>query len=274
MASNYLPPVYPRMSDPQQNTASLSHHIPMSQGHGTPQSYGMSSYNTTAPPPDFSTNHHASSALPPPPHMYPSLPPQQHQEHRPRPPSSTSSHPGGSPGFVPFTFSGVKKHIRDSRVTDAWGQTVMTVASTKKESTFHNMRGELLAIFEWNHHLPRILYRGTEIKSKDFLPLDRKALTRTFAHQGHHYVWKGTPDESAVELYNADRPDHRIGYWHNEDEVIILEATPELYQTPGLLDFSLLSVFLMNCGAQIEERGGGGPSMVLIGALSALINAA
>jgi hypothetical protein len=78
------------------------------------------------------------------------------------------------PRFVSFQFSGIKKTIRDSRVTDPWGRTVLTIASTKKESTLHNMQGQVLAVIEWNHSLPRIRYRGAEVKSKELLPLDKK----------------------------------------------------------------------------------------------------
>jgi len=177
--------------------------------------------------------------------------------------------------FITFKFSGTKPTIRDSRVTDPWGQTVLTISSTKKESTLHNMQGQVFALVEWNHSLPRVRYRGTEVKSKDFLPLERKSMIRGMTHEGHTYGWKGSADGMSVGLYNPSSPEKCLAYWHNEEHVIFLEASPQVCETPGLLDMCLMSVFLMNCGSQLEEHGsGGGPNLWLAGALSALINAA
>ncbi|KAJ6465144.1 hypothetical protein DFH09DRAFT_1295411 [Mycena vulgaris] len=180
---------------------------------------------------------------------------------------------GHDPRFVSFEFSGTKKSIRDSRVTDPWGRTVLTIASTKKESTLHNMQGHVLAVIEWNHSLPRVRYRGSEVKSKELLPLDRKQMTRGMTHEGHSYGWQAMPDREAVGLYPTSSPGKCLAYWHNEDNEIFLKATPEVYES-GMLDICLIAVFLMNCGVQLEDSGHGGPNFALVGALSALINAA
>ncbi|KAJ7740881.1 hypothetical protein B0H14DRAFT_2989786, partial [Mycena olivaceomarginata] len=142
--------------------------------------------------------------------------------------------------------------IRDSRVTDPWNQTVLTVSSTKKESTLHNMQGQ--------HSLPRVRYRGAEVKSEDFLPLERKSMIRGMTLEGQTYGWKGSPDGMSVGLYHPSSPDKCLAYWHNEDHVIFLEG--------------LSALFLMNCGSQLEEHGSSGPNLWLVGALSAMINSA
>lgn len=78
--------------------------------------------------------------------------------------------------FITFKFTGTKPTIRDSRVTDPWGRNVLMISSTKKESTLHNVQGQILALIEWKHSLPRVRYRGSEAKSKDLLPLERKSM--------------------------------------------------------------------------------------------------
>ncbi|KAJ7797290.1 hypothetical protein B0H14DRAFT_2911970 [Mycena olivaceomarginata] len=179
-----------------------------------------------------------------------------------------------NPNFITFKFSGTKPTIRDSRVTDPWNQTVLTVSSTKKESTLHNMQGQVFAQIEWKHSLPRVRYRGAEVKSEDFLPLERKSMIRGMTLEGQTYGWKGSPDGMSVGLYHPSSPDKCLAYWHNEDHVIFLEASPHVCQTPGLLDLCLMAVFLMNCGSQLEEHGSSGPNLWLVGALSAMINSA
>ncbi|KAF7355690.1 hypothetical protein MSAN_01486800 [Mycena sanguinolenta] len=180
-----------------------------------------------------------------------------------------------SPNFITFKFSGTKPTIRDSKVTDPWGQTVLTISSTKKESTLHNMQGQTFAVVEWKHSLPHVLYGGTEVKSKDFLPLERKSMIRGMTHAGQTYGWKGASDGMSVGLYHPSDPQNRLAYWHNEDHVIFVEVSRQACETPGLLEMCLMAVFMMNCGSQLEEHGsGGGPNMWLVGAISALINAA
>jgi hypothetical protein len=109
--------------------------------------------------------------------------------------------------------------------------------------------------------------------------------------EGQTYGWKGSPDGMSVgvsysilssssfrsnitKLYHPSSPDKCLAYWHNEDHVIFLEASPHVCQTPGLLDLCLMAVFLMNCGSQLEEHGSSGPNLWLVGALSAMINSA
>ncbi|KAJ7682372.1 hypothetical protein DFH06DRAFT_1314587 [Mycena polygramma] len=176
--------------------------------------------------------------------------------------------------MITFKFSGTKATIRDSRVTDQWGRTVLTIASTKKESTITNMHGHVVALIEWNHSLPRVKYHGEETKSKDFLPLDRKAMIRGMRHNGQTFGWRGSEDKVNVGLYPSSSPEKCIAYWHNEDQYgIQLEASPQVFETPGLLDMSLMAVFLMNCGSQLEDHGSsGGPNWWLIGLGTALIN--
>jgi hypothetical protein len=78
-----------------------------------------------------------------------------------------------------------------------------------------------------------------------------------------------------VKLYHPSAPEKCLAYWHNEEQVIFLEASPEVCETAGLLDMCLTAVFMMNCGSQLEDHGScGGPNSALIGAISALINAA
>ncbi|KAJ6616257.1 hypothetical protein B0H10DRAFT_2038025 [Mycena sp. CBHHK59/15] len=184
--------------------------------------------------------------------------------------------PGGQDprqSFVSFQFSGTKKTIRDSRVTDPWGRTVLTINSTKKESVIVNMQGHVLAVVEWNHSLPKIRYHGTETKSKDLFPLDKKQMIRGMTHDGQSYGWRGLTDQEAVGLFPTSFPDKCIALWHNEDNVIFLKASPEVYQS-GMLDVCLLAVFMMNCGMQLEDHGHSGNNFALVGAISALINAA
>ncbi|KAJ7835074.1 hypothetical protein B0H13DRAFT_2369495 [Mycena leptocephala] len=161
--------------------------------------------------------------------------------------------------FITFKFTGTKPTIRDSRVTDPWGRTVLTISSTKKESTLHN------------HSLPRVRYRGSEAKSKDLLPLERKSMIRGMTHESQTYGWRGSPD--GMSLYHPSAPEKCLAYWHNEEQVIFLEASLEV--CAGLLDMCLIAIFMMNCGSQLEDHGSsGGPNLALIGAISALINAA
>ncbi|KAF8213967.1 hypothetical protein K438DRAFT_1802648 [Mycena galopus ATCC 62051] len=184
------------------------------------------------------------------------------------------SAPPPPPNFITFKFSGTKPTIRDSKVTDSWGQTVLTISSTKKETTLYNMQGHVFALIEWNHSLPRVRYRGTEVKSKDFLPLERKSMIRGMTLEGQTYGWKGAADGMSVGLYHPSAPNHCLAYWHNEEHVIHVEVSREACDTAGLLEMCLTAVFLMNCGSQLEEHGhGGGPNLWLIGAISALINA-
>ncbi|KAJ7639303.1 hypothetical protein FB45DRAFT_424379 [Roridomyces roridus] len=179
------------------------------------------------------------------------------------------------PRFIPFKFSGGKPNIRDSEVTDPWGQTVMRIASTKRESTLRNGQGNVIAVIEWDHSVPRVMFHGEERKSKDMFPLDRKHMTRGMTHQGQHYIWKNMPQphEALVGLYSSSSPDHCIAYWHNEDPQIFLDAAPEVYKS-GMLDIALLAAFMMNCGTAIDEGGHGGGNVGLVGFLSTLINAA
>ncbi|KAJ7249737.1 hypothetical protein B0H12DRAFT_1121574 [Mycena haematopus] len=178
--------------------------------------------------------------------------------------------------FITFKFSGTKSTIRDSKVTDPWGQTVLTISSTKKESTLYNMQSHVFALVEWKHSLPHVRYGGTEIKSKDFLPLERKSMIRGMTHAGQTYGWKGAPDGMSVGLYHPSDPQNCLAYFHNEDQDgIFVEVSRQACETAGLLEMCLMAVFMMNCGSQLEEHGsGGGPNMWLIGAISALINAA
>ncbi|KAJ6515466.1 hypothetical protein C8R45DRAFT_209893 [Mycena sanguinolenta] len=103
-----------------------------------------------------------------------------------------------TPNFITFKFSGTKPTIRDSKVTDPWGQTVLTISSTKKESTLYNMKGQAFASVEWKHSLPHVFHGGTEVKSKDFLPLERKSMIRGMTHAGQTYGWKGASDGMSV----------------------------------------------------------------------------
>ncbi|KAJ7498548.1 hypothetical protein FB451DRAFT_1426052 [Mycena latifolia] len=270
---------YPSYGHPQQQNPSFPQY-PAQFGHPPQGSYSppQGSYGAPQgshgqpPPPGF----YGQQAPPPP--AYGSQPPHYPQTDAKYPDEKTSHQPlqaqqsaAHDPRFVSFQFSGTKKTIRDSRVTDPWGQTVLTIASTKKESTLHNMQGQVLAVIEWNHSLPRIRYRGSEVKSKEFFPLDRKEMIRSMTHEGHTYGWRAMGD--AVGLYPTSSPEKCIAYWHNEDNEIFLKAAPEVYQS-GMLDICLIAVFMMNCGVQLEEHGSGGPNFVLIGAISALINAA
>ncbi|KAJ6539752.1 hypothetical protein B0H19DRAFT_371500 [Mycena capillaripes] len=262
--------------DPQQQQQYPSYGQPYGQQHvpryGEPQgSYGPPQGSYGPPPPQG-----AYGQAPPQPPMQPPHYPQSDMQY-----PEKSLHQGApaqqaaAPGFITFKFSGTKPNIRDSRVTDPWGRTVLTVASTKKESTLHNMSGQVLAHIEWNHSLPRILYHGAEVKSKDLLPLERKSMIRGMTHEGQTYGWRGSADGMSVGLYHPSSPEKCLAYWHNEEHVIFLEASPQACETAGLLDMCLIAVFLMNCGSQLEDHGSsGGPNLWLIGALSALINAA
>ncbi|KAJ7693920.1 hypothetical protein B0H17DRAFT_482784 [Mycena rosella] len=247
-------------------------HGPPQGSYGPPQpqgSYGQhapqGSYGQQAPPPPA----YGSQA----PH-YPQTDakyPDEKVAHRPPQAQQSAGH---DPRFVSFQFSGTKKTIRDSRVTDPWGRTVLTIASTKKESTLHNMQGQVLAVIEWNHSLPRIRYRGAEVKSKEMFPLERKQMIRGMTHEGRSYGWKGMmPEREAVGLYSPSSPEKCLAYWHNEDHEIFLKASPEVYES-GMLDICLIAVFMMNCGVELEDHGHGGPNFALVGAISALINAA
>ncbi|KAJ7044756.1 hypothetical protein C8F04DRAFT_1250008 [Mycena alexandri] len=258
---------YPSYGQPPQQYGQppQGYYAPPPQGSFAPPQQG--SY-AQAPPPVFGQPPTHSSQTPHFPHPDAKYPDEK-ALHQP-PPAGQAGAPG--PQFITFKFSGVKKTIRDSHVTDPWGRTVLTIASTKKESTLHNMHGQVLAVIEWNHSLPKIRYRGSEAKSKEFLPLERKI--RGMTHEGQMYGWRGSPDGMNVELYHPSAPQKCLAYWHNEENVIHMEASPEVCESAGMLDMCLMAVFLMTCGTQLEEHGSGGPNFVLINAISALINAA
>ncbi|KAJ7129280.1 hypothetical protein C8R44DRAFT_978702 [Mycena epipterygia] len=259
---------------------------PPQGSYGPPQgSYGPPQGSYGPPPPQGSYGQHQPQGSygqqAPQPPSYGSQPPHYPQTDA-KYPDDKSSHQapqaqqaaGHDPRFVSFQFSGTKKTIRDSRVTDPWGRTVLTIASTKKESTLHNMQGQVLAVVEWNHSHPRIRYRGSEVKSKELLPLDKKHMIRGMTHEGTSYAWKGmAPEREAVGLYPTSSPEKNLAYWHNEDNEIFLKASPEVYES-GMLDICLMAVFLMNCGTALEDSGHGGTNITLVTAISALINAA
>ncbi|KAJ7724851.1 hypothetical protein B0H16DRAFT_1782589 [Mycena metata] len=262
----YQQPQYGHHSQQQQYPSYGQPPQPPQGCYAPPGSYGPPQGSFAPPPQAFDQ-----------PPMHNSQPP-HYQHSDTKHPDEKAAHqpPPAAPGpqFITFKFSGVKKTIRVSRVTDPWGRTVLTVASTKKESTLHNMHGQVLAVVEWNHSLPRIRYRGAEVKSKDFLPLEGKAMIRGMTHEDQTYGWRGSPDGMNVELYHPSAPQKRLAYWHNEENVIHMEASPEICENAGMLDMCLMAVFLMTCGTQLEEHGSGGPNFVLINAISALINAA
>ncbi|KAJ7437140.1 hypothetical protein B0H11DRAFT_2108563 [Mycena galericulata] len=241
-------------------------HPPPGPGYGQPpQGYGQQAPPFGQPPVQGSQPHYPQSDS-----KYPDDKASHHAQpfQTPLPPSVPHD-----PSFVSFKFSGLKTTIRDSQVTDPWGRTVLTVASTKKESTLHNMQGHVVAVVEWNHSVPRVRYHGAETKSKDMFPLDRKNMTRGMTHEGHSYTWKSMPGGEAVGLFSTASPEKNLAYWHNEENQIFLEASPEVYQS-GMLDICLIAVFMMNCGSQIDEGSHGGGNIGLVGFLSAVINAA
>ncbi|KAJ7734039.1 hypothetical protein DFH07DRAFT_967797 [Mycena maculata] len=274
---------YPTYGYPQQQ----QYGQPPQGSYGPPQgSYGpppppQGSYGQPPPPPGLEAYGQQQGQL----HHYPHTDDKSshhvQQSHTPQ----TVQH---DPRLVTFKFSGTKKTIRDSIVTDPWGRTVLTIASTKKESTLQNMQGHVLAVVDWNHSVPKVRYRGSEIKSKDMFPLDRKTMyvallaivfranlsrfrTRGMTHECHSYSWKGMPGGMSVGLYPA-ASEKCLAYWHNEDELgIMLEASPEVYES-GMLDICLIAVFMMNCGSQIDE--GSHSHVGLTGLLSAIITAA
>ncbi|KAJ7098771.1 hypothetical protein B0H15DRAFT_945281 [Mycena belliarum] len=247
---------------PQQNPSWPPHGAPQGS-YGAPQTYGQ------YPPPAL-PGHQAPAYGSQPPNYPPSDAKYAQEKPSHQPPQAQQS-ALNDPRFISFTFSGTTKTIRDSRVTDPWGRTVLTITSTKKESTLQNMSGQVLAAVEWKHSLPRIHYRGALVKSKELFPLDRKQMIRSMTHEGHTYGWRGLGD--AVGLYPASSPDKCIAHWHDENDIVVLKASPEVFET-GMLDICLLAVFMMACGVELEDGGGGGPNIPLITAISALITAA
>jgi len=253
-------------------------------GQPPPTAYPQSNVPHTKETPP----HVRQDYAPPPPQGSYALPPPQGAYGQPPPPTYPQSsvlhtnetsppHVKQDPRLVTFKFSGTKATIRDARVTDQWGRTVGTISSTKKKTTMCNMSGHPVAVIEWNHSHPHIVYRGEETKSRDFLPLDRKQMVRGMKHNNQTYGWKGSEDKMLVELFATSAPNKRLAYWHTEEDenkqsVIYLEALPEVYET-GMLDICLIATFLMNCGTALEDHSYN-PPHVLINVLSALINAA
>ncbi|KAJ7223912.1 hypothetical protein C8J57DRAFT_231755 [Mycena rebaudengoi] len=284
---------YPSYGHPQESNGQQMPHYgqPMAQyGQPQPGSYGppQGSYGQPPPPGPYGPSQGSYGQPPPGPYgqqpgSYGQQPPQYPSDVKHQYPHdekySHGPHYGLEPpqygptdsNFLKFTFSGTKKTIRDSKVTDPWGRTVMSVSSTKKESILVNMQSAVVAVVEWKHSLPRIQYRGVEKKSKDLLPFDSKHNTRGMTFDEKSYIWRHIKEQEVVGLFAAASPDKCIAFWDQTDsEQIFFKASPQVFETPGMLEMSLLTVFLMNCGTALED--GYEPNYFIMGAISALIS--
>lgn len=98
---------------------------------------------------------YTQSQYPSPPQVYPG-------SSLPHPPSSLQQKP------VVFLFIG-DEDILNCRVDDPSGRTPFTIATQKKVTYFKTSDGNMIAVIEWDHSSPVMMYKGRKIKCKEWL---------------------------------------------------------------------------------------------------------
>ena len=138
--------------------------------YATPQGQGGQQQLPDASPPQgqyVSSQPHSSNYSAPPQQPWGDAPPQG---------------PRGGPEMrhsVSFNFSGTRKTILNSQVTDSYGKVPFNVVSDKKHTTVRTSNGTTLAVVEWNHWTPVMHYGGKQLKCKEWIVL----------HKSKRYVW-------------------------------------------------------------------------------------
>ncbi|KAI9434421.1 hypothetical protein H4582DRAFT_1977429 [Lactarius indigo] len=287
----YQPPqAYP----PQQQggyPATSAYTTPQGFGAPPPGPYGSPQPQQSYGAPPHPQGQYGSPQVPP----YGAPPPAQDQYglHQPPPPAQSQygapppqgpqqqwggapplGPPGGPGGpetrhSVSFKFTGTKKTILNSQVTDPYGKVPFSVVSDKKQTTVRASDGTTLAMVEWNHSAPIIHYGGKKLKCKEWIVWNNSKKVRVLTHGGKEYHWV-TRNET-VYLEPADRPGFTILIWRDPTDVVEIEAFQESLVVPGLLEAAIIAVVIMQSGHKLGDQGGG--NQMFINAIAGSIGA-
>lgn len=86
---------------------------------------------------------------------------------------------------ITFHFSGTarEKTILHTNVTDPWGRVVLSVSSpSKKQSMVSDGEGRIMASFDWDHSSPIMIYGEQKMKTKEWLPYQKKPTKLVIAY--------------------------------------------------------------------------------------------
>jgi len=163
-------------------------------------------------------------------------------------------HPNERPSVM-FKIPGGKSNILNSVVADAAGQSVYTILSNSKRTTFVACQNKVeVATVQWNRSSPRMVFRGKKIKCKEWLPTSGLGTeSRVLAHGGSQFIWMQRSSSTSGYLIPANRPGLSVARWrvspHSDD--LDLEIFQEALVEPGLLEAIVLSVVLLRSGRSL-----------------------
>ncbi|KAH9959838.1 hypothetical protein BC827DRAFT_1156126 [Russula dissimulans] len=251
----------PRPHSPQSgHQAALPY--PNLQGYGAPQQnhYGSpqpGQYGSSQPPGLYygSPSPPGQYGGPPPQGWYGSPSPQQQQWGPP--PQYNQSGPSPvpeKPYSVVFKFSGTEEGLSNSTVRDPSGKTVFRIESDKKHTNVLASDGTIIATLEWNHSHPTIHLPVSGNKKMKITEWFQVEAGCTFEHDNQTFGWDRKND-TLVHLEFADRPGHPIIIAREKSSGQELEVFREALLIPGLLELSIVGIFILESRHDINKGG-------------------